>query len=325
MAASAKIGIIGNNHVGAHVANAILYQGLASELYLSDKDQKLCRAQVNDLQDAMSFYPHSARVYEVDDRYEELAGCDVIVNAAGYVKAAAESRDGELFVTPEEVKTFAKRIVDAGFTGVWVSVSNPNDVVALALQRLTGYDSKKIIGSGTTLDSSRFQHALWRVTGYDPQCISALMLGEHGFSEFALWSHVSLGGLTPEEIEQQAGLSFDRDALEQEACRGGYTTMQGKCCTEYSISNGTTKIIKAIVCDTKMITPVSTYMDGSAYGTRGIYASLPCVIGADGVEKVFVPEMSESELAKWHASAQHIADNVRQIDWLRDLAGDIQA
>ena len=145
--ASIKIGILGNNHVGAHVANAILYQGLATDIYMSDRDAVLCRAQVNDLLDAMSFYPVTARVHEVDDRYEELAQCDIIVNAAGHVKEAAVSRDGELFVTTDEVKTFAKRIVDAGFKGIWVSISNPNDVIALAIQRLTDYDPLKVIGT----------------------------------------------------------------------------------------------------------------------------------------------------------------------------------
>ncbi len=312
-----KIGIIGASHVGAHVANALLYQGLASELYISDKETDLCRAQVNDLQDAMSFYPHTCRVIECDDRYEELAGCDVIVNAAGHVAAAAKDRDGELMVTPDEVKTFVPRIMAAGFQGVWVSVSNPNDVVAEAIWQESGhYDWRRVIGSGTTLDSSRFQHALSDATGYDPQCINSWMLGEHGFSEFACWSHVSFGCLTPEEVEKQAGLSFDRDDLEDKARRGGYITMKGKHCTEYSISNGTVKIVKAIVHDTKIITPVSTKID-DVYGEGGIWASLPCVIGKDGVERVFVPELSDTEIEKWHKTCGHIRGNVEKLGWLK--------
>ena len=120
----ASVGIIGNSHVGAHVANALLAQGLVSEIYLSDKDEVLCRAQVNDLLDAMSFYPKPARVYECDTRYEELAGCDVIVNAAGNVAAAAKDRDGENLMTPAETRTFVPRIMEAGFSGVWVTISN---------------------------------------------------------------------------------------------------------------------------------------------------------------------------------------------------------
>lgn len=310
----AKIGIIGANHVGAHVANALLAQGLASEIHLSDSDAVLCAAQVNDFQDAMPFYPHGCTVVGHDDRYEELADCDVIVNAAGHVAQAAISRDGELFVTTDECRKFANRIVDAGFNGIWVSVANPNDVVAYEIAHLTGYDQNKVIGAGTTLDSARFRHALSAETGIDPSCITAYMLGEHGFSQFALWSHVSFGALTAAEIEQQMGLSFDHDALEEKACKGGYITYQGKQCTEYGIAGGTVEIVKAIIHNTHLITPVSTYID-NVYGESGLYSSLPCMIGANGVEKVFVPEMDESEQAKWHASCEHIRNNIKQLAW----------
>lgn len=313
-----KIGIIGCNHVGAHVANALLYQGVPDELYISDVDTALCLAQVNDLQDAMPFYPHSCRIYECDDRYEELAGCDIIINAAGHVKEAAVNRDGELFVTTDEARTFAQRITNAGFSGIWLSIANPNDVVATELWKLTGYDPKKIIGSGTTLDSARLRHALSEVTGYDPACINGWMLGEHGFSEFACWSHVSFGCLTMDEVAQQAGFSFDLDALEQKATHGGYITMDGKGCTEYSIANGATEIVKAIVHDTKLITPVSTLMEG-VYGVSGFYASMPCVLGANGVEHVFVPELTDSEIEGWHRSCDHIRENIARIDWLEAL------
>lgn len=318
MALVTKIGIIGCSHVGAHVANALLYQGIAAELYLSDKDEKMCLAQVNDLQDAMPFYPHSCRVYECDARYEELAGCDIIINAAGHVKEAAISRDGELFITTDEARTFAERIANAGFSGIWLSIANPNDVVATALWKLTGYDPKKIIGSGTTLDSARFRHALAGVTGYDPACINAWMLGEHGFAEFACWSHVSFGCLTPEEVEQQAGVSFDRDDIERQATHGGYITLGGKGCTEYSIANGAVEIVKAIVHDTKLITPVSTLLD-DVYGVSGFYASMPCVLGANGIDRVFVPELTDHEIEGWHRSCDHIRENIAKLDWLEAL------
>lgn len=311
MATVAKIGIIGCSHVGAHVANALLYQGLVSELYLCDRDYKLCRAQVNDLLDAMSFFPHGARVVEVDDRYEELAMCDIIVNAAGHIEGARTDRDGELMLTTAEPLTFVKRIVEAGFDGIWFNISNPNDVVALEIQELAQCKPGRVIGSGTTLDSARFKHALSRVSGFDQRSMNCWMLGEHGFTEFALWSHVSFGCLTPEEIETQMDVSFDRAALEEEACRGGYISMAGKFCTEYSIANGSVEILKAIVHDTKLITPVSTLIH-DVYGESGIYASLPCVIGAAGVERVFVPTMSDDEIEKWHRSCTHIRENVEK-------------
>ncbi len=309
MGSLGKVGIIGLSHVGAHVADALLSHGTVEELRFCDRDEKLSRAQANDMQDAMPYYPHRARVIDCACEYEQLAECDVIVNAAGHVAASKTNRDAENLLTPAEVATFAPRIMAAGFQGVWVSIANPCDVVALELQKQTGMDPKRIIGSGTALDSSRLRHAIADATGYDPASVNAWMLGEHGFSEFACLSHAAIGCLTLDEVEAQAGIELDRAAIEEQATRGGYITMQGKFCTEYSVANASAKIVEAVLGDTKLVTPVSTLVE-DVYGVSGIYSSLPCVIGSEGVEQVFVPELSDAEIEKWHATCEHIAANV---------------
>lgn len=312
MALGTKIGIIGCNHVGAHVANALLYQGIPAELHLCDTNTVLSRGQTNDLMDAMTFYPHTALVQDHADHYEELADCDIIINATGHIEAAAQSRDGELFVTTDEAKKFAKRIVDAGFDGVWVSVSNPNDVVAAEIQGLTNYDPMKVVGAGTTLDSARLRHALYRATGIAQESITAWMLGEHGFSEFACFSHVLFGILTIDEIEAALNLKLNRAELEEQAVKGGYVTYVAKQCTEYSIANSTTEIVKAIAYNTHAILPVSTQIDG-IYGESGLYASIPCMLGATGVERQLMPELTDEEQTRWHQTCEHIKNNIAQI------------
>lgn len=309
MGSLGKVGIIGLSHVGAHVADALLSHGTVEELRFCDRDEKLSRAQANDMQDAMPYYPHRARVTDCACEYEQLAECDVIVNAAGHVAASKTNRDAENLLTPAEVATFAPRIMAAGFQGVWVSIANPCDVVALELQKQTGMDPRRIIGSGTALDSSRLRHALADATGYDPASVNAWMLGEHGFSEFACFSHAVIGCLTLDEVEAQAGIELDRAAIEEQATRGGYITMQGKFCTEYSVANASAKIVEAVLGDTKLVTPVSTLVE-DVYGVSGIYSSLPCVIGSEGVEQLFVPELSDAEIERWHATCEHIAANV---------------
>ena len=98
MALIRKIGVIGQGHVGAHVANSLLMQGVADELYLADINAQKLESEYQDLTDSMSFYPHNCRVVNCGEKYELLAGCDVVVNAAGDVAKAAGDRDGELFV-----------------------------------------------------------------------------------------------------------------------------------------------------------------------------------------------------------------------------------
>ena len=167
MALIRKIGVIGQGHVGAHVANSLLMQGVADELYLADINAQKLESECQDLTDSMSFYPHNCRVVNCGEKYELLAGCDVVVNAAGDVAKAAGDRDGELFVTAEITRTWPRRLVDAGFGGVIVTISNPCDVVATEIWHLTGYDPRRIIGSGTALDSARLKNAIARRVNLD--------------------------------------------------------------------------------------------------------------------------------------------------------------
>mgnify|MGYP002517089651 CR=1 FL=1 len=195
-----KIGIVGMGHVGAHVANSLVLQGIGDELYMTeqcsgdeDHSAKLA-AEVQDLGDSLAFCPHNVALVNCGDDYARLAECDVIVNAAGKVSLASKDRDGELFYTTETAKTFIKPIADAGFDGVWITISNPCDVVATEIWKLSGMDPNRIIGTGTALDSSRLKYALSRATGYDQHSICAYMLGEHGSSMFAAWGAVNFGG-----------------------------------------------------------------------------------------------------------------------------------
>lgn len=312
MGAPTKIGIIGMGHVGAHVANAILYQGLAAEIYCVDSIESKVACEVNDLQDAMPFYPRQARVYNCHENYEELLGCDVIVNAAGHVAQAAGNRDGELSCTAEETKKWAPRI--KGYKGVIVTIANPCDVVATMVWKLAELDPRQVVGSGTALDSARFRHALWDATGYNPNSITSWMIGEHGASQFAAWSHVSFGATPLAELEKSdpKHFSFDKDAIEEAARMGGYVTYAGKQCTEYSVANAATELVKAVVQDSKLITPAGTLLE-DVYGESGHYSSIPCVIGKDGVEATFPLELSADEQEKFHASCKHIQDNLEKV------------
>lgn len=312
-----KIGVIGVGHVGAHVAYTLLTQGIPDELYLCDIDDLKLKAEVQDLNDAMSFFSHNCKIVDCGAEYEKLACCDVVVNAAGDVAGSAKDRDGELFITTEITRTWPARLVDAGFAGIIVTISNPCDVVATEIYRLSGYDHKKIIGSGTALDSARQRYAVSRQTGLDPHSCNIYMLGEHGFSQFTPWSVCNFGGKSLDALakEQPARFDFDRDELENQARMGGYVTMAGKHCTEYAVASAAVRIVRAVVSNEHYITACGTLMEGQ-YGEEGCYASLPCVIGAEGVEEVINLDLTDEEVEKFHASCAHIKGNIAKLgDW----------
>lgn len=316
MGVRVSVGIVGVGHVGAHVANGLVQGGVADELCLVDIDSAKVAAETQDLRDSLFFAPHSVDVVNCGTDYAELAHCDVIVNAVGNIELAAVTRDGELTFTTDATRSFVTTIEEAGFEGVWVTISNPCDVVATEIWHLTGHDPRRVIGTGTALDSARLRHVLSDVTGFDQHSISAYMLGEHGASQFACWSHVAFGGKPLSEWAEEDPDSFrwDLDALEDAARQGGYVTMGGKHCTEYAVAEAACSLVRAVVSDTHTITACSALLTGE-YGEQGIYLSLPCVVGARGVERVICLDLSDSELAALHHSADRIRANIAQLDW----------
>lgn len=311
-----KIGIIGVGHVGAHVAYCALLQGLAAEIYLCDIDEKKLLAETRDLSDCLSLASHNVKIVNCGVNYEKLAGCDIIVNAAGNINLTANGRDAELFETTAIAKTFVSKIVDAGFDGIFVSVANPCDVVATEIFHLTNYDPKKIIGSGCVLDSSRLKHDISKMTGVSTQSIDAYMIGEHGRSEIAAWSCVRIAGKSiyefAEENPEVAG--FDLSEIENNARLGGRVVYEGKNCTEFAIGLCVVEICSAILRNEHRIMCVSSMLDGQ-FGEKGIFASLPCQIGTSGIERVFTPNLTESEISGFKSSCAHIKDNISKLDW----------
>lgn len=311
-----KIGIIGLGHVGAHVANSCMLQGVGDEFYLCDIDSDKLMSEVQDLNDSIAFLPHHVKVFNCGDEYEQLAGCDVIVNAAGKVILAKNGRDGELEFTTNAARTFISRVTQAGFNGVWVTIANPCDVVATQIWHTSGCDPRKVIGSGTGLDSARFRHVLSRATGISQHSIGCYMLGEHGASQFAAWSQVNFGDKPLAELEQEdpERFCFDKPDLEDQARQGGFVTFAAKNCTEYAIANAAVRLIKAVVHDEKAIIACSTLLTGE-YGQEGHFISLPCVVGKDGVEEVIKLNLTQEEQEQLEASCAHIKENIAKLAW----------
>ncbi len=311
-----KIGIIGLGHVGAHVANSILLQGITDELYLCGLHNKKVVAEAQDLTDSISFVPYNTKIVNCYDNYEALAQCDIIINCTGNVAKVATSRDGELFSATDSARTFADRIIGSGFNGILVSVSNPCDVVCTAMWHLTGYDPKKIIGTGCGLDTARLRSEISKVTNVSPKSIEAYMIGEHGFSQIAAWQAATIGGKRISKLAKEFPeiYGFDQAEIEEKARKGGYVAFAGKGCTEYAVSNCTARICAAIFHNEHAVIPASTLMTGQ-YGEKEIFTSLPCVIGAEGVEQVFTLDLSEKEEEGFHKSCDHIRDNISQLAW----------
>ena len=178
------------------------------------------------------------------------------------------------------------------------------------------------MGSGTALDSARLRNAISKRVGLDQHSINAYMLGEHGASQFAAMSCVSFGCKTLADLaaEQPERFGFDQAECEAEARHGGYVTYAGKQCTEYAVANAAVRLVQAVLGNEHYVTCCSTLLTGE-HGEEGIFSSIPCVVGANGVEETFELPLNEREQAAFHASCEHIRGNIAQLgSWWNDEA-----
>ena len=307
------LGVIGLGHVGAHVAYALAVQGIADELILVDQNEKKLSSEVQDLRDAAAYLPH--RVTVRAGGFQELGVCDVIVNCVGRIELLRGSHDRltEMDYTIPAVRGYAHKIRGSGFDGVLINITNPCDIVTRELALELGLPRGRVFGTGTGLDTSRLLSALARQTGIDHKSITCYMLGEHGNQQFAPWSCVSFRGM-PLDVwaERDERFRFDRMALQKESIGGGWVTFSGKFCTEYGIATTAARMAHIVLHDEKTIMPASAELCGE-YGETGLFAGVPCVIGANGVEQVIELPLTAEELATFHSCCEGICKNMEHL------------
>ena len=303
----------GQGHVGAHVANSLLMQGIADELVLVDQNQQKLASEVQDLRDAAAYLPHRVTVRAGD--FADLGECDVIVNSVGKIELLRGTHDRvtEMDFTIPAVRGYAERVKASGFDGVLINITNPCDIVTRELALGLGLPKGRVFGTGTGLDTSRLLSALARQTGVDHKSITCYMLGEHGNDQFAPWSCVSFRGKPLADwAKTDEKFRFDGDALQKEAIGGGWVTFAGKFCTEYGIATTAARMVSIVLHDEKAIMPASMELCGE-YGESGLFAGVPCVIGANGVEQVVELPPTPEEKATFHQCCEGIRRNMEHL------------
>ena len=211
------------------------------------------------------------------------------------------------------VRSFADQIRQSGFDGVVINITNPCDIVTRELALLLGLPKGRVFGTGTGLDTSRLLSALARQTGLDHKSITCYMLGEHGNQQFAPWSCISFRGM-PLDVwaQRDERFRFDREAMTKEAIHGGWVTFSGKSCTEYGIATTAAKMASIVLHDEKAVMPASMELCGE-YGESGLFAGVPCVLGAGGVEQVIELPLTAEEKQTFHRCCEGIRQNMEHL------------
>jgi len=310
-----KVSIIGCGNVGMRYAYALIIRGLVRQIVIVDIDRQRLEGEVMDLSHGA---PYISPVEIIAGDYPDIKNSDLVVITIGRKQKPGQSRTDlardnvELYrkVIPEIVRYAPKSII--------LVVTNPVDVLAYAAYKISGKPAKEVISSGTVLDSSRFRFLLSKHCNIDARNVHAYILGEHGDSEFAVWSKAMIGGILFKDycrICKTNNTCSSKEELSKiflEVRDSAYKIIEKKGETSYGIGLTLVMITEAIINDENAILPVSSLVDGYL-GIIDVYLSLPAILNREGVREVLEIELSPQEEKALINSANSIKKVIKEV------------
>lgn len=308
-----KIAIVGTGLVGSSTAFSLITQGVCDEILMLDINEERALGEVMDLNHCIEYLNRNTKI--IKGSYEQCGDVDIIVITAGAPPKPGQTRLDTLALSVKIAESIVNPIMKSGFQGHFIVISNPVDMIAYHVYKISGLPKSHIIGTGTSVDSARLKNFIGNLLNVDPRSVQGYSMGEHGDSQMVPWSHVTVGGKSFYEIlkdnKDRVG-DVDLDKLVLETARAGWEVYNRKGTTYYGIATATVGIIKAIMNDENKIMPVSTLLDGE-YGENDVFCGVPAVLNADGVKEVVEIHMTKEELEKFKKSVELIREYSKKI------------
>lgn len=309
-----KVIIIGAGTVGSTHCYALAQSGLADEIVIIDRNEDLARGQVLDLVHGQPFFPTvSIKVGSSAD----FANANVIVITAGSAQKPGETRLQLLKKNADIIKSIMSDIISHNSPGVILIVSNPVDILTYVALKYSGWERRRIIGSGTVLDSARFRYLLSSHCRVDVHNVHAYMLGEHGDSEFEAWSMTNIAGMSLEDYcpvcMNCSDWKSERRQIEQEVRDSAYHIIGYKGATYFAVGLALVRIVGAILRGQRSVLTVSTLLDGE-FGLRDVCLSVPCIVSQNGISKIIESNLNKKELESLSASAGILKTALKELD-----------
>jgi L-lactate dehydrogenase len=304
-----RVAIIGVGNVGSTTAFALASQGLAHELVLIDSKEKKSEGDALDLEDAAARLPVQIKVWAND--WEKVGESDILILSAGSLPRPDQSRLDILGEAKKIIDEVVPRLLDVHFSGIIINITNPCDVAAHYLWKKSAFPAKRVLGTGTLLDTFRLKRILGKIAGVAPAAIEGFSLGEHGDSQVVPWSHVCLGGRPLTELiagdnsPEGRYRNLDLPELTRQVAYGGWEVLLRKGATYYGIATAAADLVRAVFNDERRVLPVSAYLSGQ-YGLSGLFMGVPALIGAEGVEEIIELKVTDQEGAALRESARII-------------------
>ncbi|HKR27504.1 MAG TPA: L-lactate dehydrogenase [Acidobacteriaceae bacterium] len=299
-----KIGIVGAGSVGATIAYACMVRGVGRHISIYDIAKSKVEAEVLDLNHGLMFTPETT--VDGSDDLEVLSGSHVIVVTAGAKQKPGQTRLDLASTNTNICLKLIPNLLKVAPDAILLMVTNPVDVLTYIAQKISGLEARRVFGSGTVLDSSRFRFLLAQRCQVAVANVHAYIAGEHGDSEIPLWSSASIGNIPllawsrPHPLSDQ-----ERQSTFEQVRRAADRVIAGKGATNYAVGLAVTAILQAILGDEGRVLPVSSWI-ADYCGLRNVCLSMPAIVNRHGVDSILPVPLNDEEQTGLQASAEAI-------------------
>ena len=303
-----KITLIGAGQIGGTLAHLIAIKELG-DVVLFDVAEGVAKGKALDIAQSTSVDGFNINLIGTSS-YEDIKNSDVIIITAGIPRKPGMTRDDLLGTNLKIIKQVAEGIKKNSPNAFVICITNPLDVIVMALQKYSGLPTNKVVGMAGILDTSRFKYFLSKEMNVPVKEIESLVLGGHGDTMVAMVNHTKIKSKPLKQFLQEGKIKKERlDAIIDRTKKGGAEIVKylEKSSAFYAPAASGIEIAESYLKDLKKDLPCAAYLNGE-YGVKDIYVGVPVTIGKNGVEKVIELKLSEQEKKNFDISIKAVKE-----------------
>lgn len=302
-----KISIIGAGNVGREVASWCAIKELG-DIVLWNRSKKRAAGNALDLMESAPIVGFDANIDGTND-IKRTKNSDVIVFTSGLARKSGMKREDLIATNAEIIIPLIKKLAKLSKDSILIMVTNPVDAMAYAAFRASKFNKKRVIGMAGVLDSSRFKSFIAKELKVSVEEVSALVLGSHGENMVPLPRLATVGGISLQELMKSNKI---RSLVNHTKQAGIEIVKLLKANASFSVGASATRVVESVLKDKKEILPCSAYLNGE-YGLKNLFIGVPCVIGANGIEKIIQLRLSRQEKKQLYAAAKRIKQMINSL------------
>ena len=303
-----KISLIGAGQIGGTLAHLIALKELA-DVVLFDVAEGIAKGKALDIAQSSSVDGFDVKISGTNN-YEDTKNSDVIIITAGVPRKPGMTRDDLLGINLKIIKQVAEGIKKTSPNAFVICITNPLDVIVMALQKYSGLPKNMVVGMAGILDTSRFKYFLSQELMVPVKTIESLVLGGHGDTMVSMLNHTTVSGKPLLDLVEEGKLEKKLlEAIVQRTKNGGAEIVKllEKGSAFYAPAASGVEMAESYLKDLKKQLPCAAYLDGQ-YDVKDLYAGVPVIIGKNGIEKVVEIKLSSDEKKNFNNSMNAVKD-----------------